>query len=167
MASLTQWTWVWINSRSWWWTGDLACCGSWGRKELDATEQLNWTEIPCIVAEPGGKWWFPLLSCMKVYLILQVLPALRLCLFPWFSVCSTLTQPWHLHGIFLFSRNLHAWCLISSQDNLPRCLPACSSLSSWHFISPPPSWGSYCLSPMLDHIFPASKAFFSLFFIYS
>ena len=21
MASLTQWTWVWMNSRSWWWTG--------------------------------------------------------------------------------------------------------------------------------------------------
>ena len=21
MASLTQWTWVWINSESWWWTG--------------------------------------------------------------------------------------------------------------------------------------------------
>ena len=21
MASLTQWTWVWISSRSWWWTG--------------------------------------------------------------------------------------------------------------------------------------------------
>ena len=21
MASLTQWTWVWENSRSWWWTG--------------------------------------------------------------------------------------------------------------------------------------------------
>ena len=21
MASLTQWTWVWANSRSWWWTG--------------------------------------------------------------------------------------------------------------------------------------------------
>ena len=24
--------------------GSLACCGSWGRKELDTTEQLNWTE---------------------------------------------------------------------------------------------------------------------------
>ena len=24
--------------------GGLACCGSWGRKELDTTEQLNWTE---------------------------------------------------------------------------------------------------------------------------
>ena len=25
--------------------GGLACCGSWGRKELDATEWLNWTEL--------------------------------------------------------------------------------------------------------------------------
>ena len=23
--------------------GGLACCGSWGHKELDMTEQLNWT----------------------------------------------------------------------------------------------------------------------------
>ena len=22
MASLTQWTWVWVSSRSWWWTGN-------------------------------------------------------------------------------------------------------------------------------------------------
>ena len=25
--------------------GGLACCGSWGRKELDTTERLNWTEL--------------------------------------------------------------------------------------------------------------------------
>ena len=25
--------------------GDLACCDSWGRKESDTTEQLNWTEL--------------------------------------------------------------------------------------------------------------------------
>ena len=25
--------------------GGLACCGSWGRKESDTTEQLNWTEV--------------------------------------------------------------------------------------------------------------------------
>ena len=37
-------TWVWVNSRSWWWKGRPACCDSWGRKELDTTEQLNWTE---------------------------------------------------------------------------------------------------------------------------
>ena len=43
MASLTQWTWVWVNSRSWWWRG-LACCDSWGRKESDMNERLNWAE---------------------------------------------------------------------------------------------------------------------------
>ena len=36
--------WVWVNSRSWWWTGCLVCCDSWNRKESDTTEWLNWTE---------------------------------------------------------------------------------------------------------------------------
>ena len=45
MASLTQWTWIWINSGSWWWTGRLVCCGSLGCKESDTTERLNWTEL--------------------------------------------------------------------------------------------------------------------------
>ena len=35
MASLTQWTWVWVNSRSWWWTRSPR-----GRKELDTTAWL-------------------------------------------------------------------------------------------------------------------------------
>ena len=42
MAPLTQWTWVWASSGSWWWTGSLVCCSPWGRKELDTTEQLKW-----------------------------------------------------------------------------------------------------------------------------
>ena len=44
MASLTQWTWVWVNSRSWWRTGKPGCCSPWGHKELDTAEWLNWTE---------------------------------------------------------------------------------------------------------------------------
>ena len=44
MISLTQWTWVWVNSRVGDGRGGLACCSSWGRKELDMIEQLNWTE---------------------------------------------------------------------------------------------------------------------------
>ena len=27
------------------WQGGLACCDSWGCKELDTTERLNWTEL--------------------------------------------------------------------------------------------------------------------------
>ena len=45
MASLTRWTWVWVNSGSWWWTERLECCDSWCGKESDTTERLNWTEL--------------------------------------------------------------------------------------------------------------------------
>ena len=31
--------------------GGLACCGSWGLKELDTTEGLNWTELKISVSE--------------------------------------------------------------------------------------------------------------------
>ena len=44
MASLTQWTWVWKISGSGDGQGGLECCGSWGRKESDKTEQVNWTD---------------------------------------------------------------------------------------------------------------------------
>ena len=44
MASPTQWTWVWVNSGSWWWTGKSGCCSACGHKESDTTKQLNWTE---------------------------------------------------------------------------------------------------------------------------
>ena len=45
MASPIQWTWVWVNSGSWWWTGGLVCCGPWGRKGSDMTDWL--TELNC------------------------------------------------------------------------------------------------------------------------
>ena len=46
MASLTQWTWVWVNSGSWWWTGRPGVVQSMGSKESDTTDRLNWTEHP-------------------------------------------------------------------------------------------------------------------------
>ena len=45
MASLTRWTWVWVNSMVGDALGGLECCDSWGRKESDTTEWLNWTDI--------------------------------------------------------------------------------------------------------------------------
>ena len=44
MASPTQWTWVLVDSRSWWWTGLLVCCCPWGcRVGHDWATELNWT----------------------------------------------------------------------------------------------------------------------------
>ena len=47
MASLTQWTWVWVDSGSWWWTGRpdvLQSMGSQGVGHNRETE-LNWTPL--------------------------------------------------------------------------------------------------------------------------
>ena len=43
MASLTQWTWVWLNSGSWWWTGRPGVLQSMGLQSR--TWQSNWTEL--------------------------------------------------------------------------------------------------------------------------
>ena len=45
MASPTQLTCVWVDSRSWWWTGRPGVLQSWGRLESDTTERLNWTKL--------------------------------------------------------------------------------------------------------------------------
>ena len=47
-ASPTQWIWVWVNSRSWWWTESHACWSPWTYKDSDTTEQLNWTKLKYI-----------------------------------------------------------------------------------------------------------------------
>ena len=44
MASLTRWTWLWVNSGSWWWTGRPGVLRFMGHKESDTTERLNWTD---------------------------------------------------------------------------------------------------------------------------
>ena len=54
MAPPTQWTWVWVDSGSWWWTEGLACCGSRSRRESDTTEWLNWTDDEGEKEQPSG-----------------------------------------------------------------------------------------------------------------
>ena len=49
MASPTQWTWVWVNSRSWWWTGRPGVLWFMGSQTVgyDWVTELNWTE--CLI----------------------------------------------------------------------------------------------------------------------
>ena len=44
MASPTQWTWVWVNSGSWWWTGKPGVLQSMGSQRVghDWATELNW-----------------------------------------------------------------------------------------------------------------------------
>ena len=44
MVSPTWWTWVWVNSRSWWWTGRPGMLRSMGSQRVghDWATELNW-----------------------------------------------------------------------------------------------------------------------------
>ena len=46
MASLTRWTWVWVNSRSWWWTGRPGVLRFMGSQRVrhDWATELNWAQ---------------------------------------------------------------------------------------------------------------------------
>ena len=58
MASPTQWTWVWVNSRNWRWTGRPGVLQSMGlqRVEHNWATELNRTELS------------PLVACWKIFL---------------------------------------------------------------------------------------------------
>ena len=45
MASPTQWTWIWVNSGNWWWTGRPGMLQSMGlqRVRYDWATELNWS----------------------------------------------------------------------------------------------------------------------------
>ena len=47
MASLTRWTWVWVNSGSWWWTGRPGVLQLMGSQRVghDWATEPNWTDM--------------------------------------------------------------------------------------------------------------------------
>ena len=47
MTSLTRWTWVWVNSTRWWWTGRPGVLWFMGSQRVghDWMTELNWTEL--------------------------------------------------------------------------------------------------------------------------
>ena len=49
VASLTRWTWVWVNSGSWWWTGRPGVLRFTGSQRV----RHYWgTELNCIITKP-------------------------------------------------------------------------------------------------------------------
>ena len=67
----------WLNGHGFGWTpgvgdgqGGLVCCSSWGRKESDMTEWLNWTELKVIML-----WPITIAAVLKFCCILRFLKA--------------------------------------------------------------------------------------------
>ena len=57
MASPTQWTWVWVNSGSWWWTERPGMVQSMGSQRVrhNWVTELNWTEL---ILPNNDLYWF-------------------------------------------------------------------------------------------------------------
>ena len=50
IASPTQWTWIWVNSGSWWWTGRPGMLQSMGSQRV----RYNWIWKNCKIQFPGS-----------------------------------------------------------------------------------------------------------------
>ena len=91
----------WLNVHGFGWTpgvgdgqGGLACCSSWGHKELDTTEWLNWTELNV------NKF------CTSF------IPSTKLDFFC-FSFCVTIFfryMPWNSRGHFIVEKKIRIQC---------------------------------------------------------
>ena len=49
MTSLTHWSWIWVNSESWWWTGRPCVLQFIGSHWVGHDSRLNWTELMRLV----------------------------------------------------------------------------------------------------------------------
>jgi len=127
----------WLYGRESEWTpgvgdgqGGMACCDSWGRKESDTTEQLNWTE--------GGftmLWYFfcatKWVNCMYTYIpsLLDPLPI---------SPLYVTTEPWAEFPVWYirfslaicFTHDLHICQSQSPSSCHPRPSPLCPPVHS-------------------------------------
>ena len=96
----------WLNGHGFGWTlgvgdgqGGLACCSSWGCKESDTTERLNWTE-------PAENQYFSGTKLLKVS-ILSELNVCQWCSYKIWLSFSLLTN--ELDNRFVFIQHLVTW----------------------------------------------------------
>ena len=91
MASLTQWSWVWVNSGSWWWTGRPGVLWFMGSQTVrrDWVTELNWMWIDLIAARiPPKKQTGNLVLCWSAYKGLKIWTTVQTCLTCPYDACS-------------------------------------------------------------------------------
>ena len=93
-VSPTQWTWVWVDSRHWWWTGKPGVLQFMGslRVRHDRATELNWT-------------------CMYVCITISVFLWLNnFSLYGYKTFCSSIYQFIHLSVEYIPEFSCYDWC---------------------------------------------------------
>ena len=107
MASPTQWTWVWVDSGNWWWTGRPVVLQSMGSQRVrhDWVTELNWTELN----------WF-ILYMLKSKCSSKIFENIIICLLDYIFTFIKNTHI-HFHGsIYLFTVLFHWSVCLSFQQ---------------------------------------------------
>ena len=100
MASPSQWTWVWVDCRSWWWTGRpgmLQFMGSQSWTWLSYWSELNWTMVNQLPFEAS-------LSLKKLKELISPVSLLHV-------VWTLIYYFWHIYDPSAFS--IPIWAAIS------------------------------------------------------
>ena len=127
MTSPTQWTWVWVDSRSWWWTGRPGVLRFMGSQKVghDWANELNWTQLN----SPIPVHFSSLIPRMSHSLLPSLVWPLPICFDPWTRhsrfLCSIALYSIRLYfchqthsqlgGVFALALSLHSfWSYFST-----------------------------------------------------
>ena len=139
MASLTRWTWVWISSGCWWWTGKLGVWQSIRSQRLrhDWATELNWLISTPSCSYPLQSHFFANL-CMLLFRCSVVSNSL----WPHWLQHALLPCPSPSPGVCLNSRPLSQTCHLIISSSVTPFIPALSLSQpsgsftiSWFFAS--------------------------------
>ena len=77
MASLTQWTWIWVSSGNWWWTGKPGMLQSMGLQRVrhDWVTELNWTDEGLVDSADESRTGVG--TTISLYLVLKLVIAMN------------------------------------------------------------------------------------------
>ena len=104
MASLTQWTWVWVSSGSWWWTGNPDMLQFMGSQRV----RHDWaTEPDCYSVIKRRKIWPFTIMCMDLESIM-------------FSETSQTEKDKHSFLLLLVSHVLKKWTSGNARHIFPQ-----------------------------------------------
>ena len=90
VTSSIWWTWVWVGSRSWWWTGKPDVLHPMGHKESDRTERLNWD---CVT--------------LVSYSLVTLYSRFHLCIRKTLMIALKYTLSWYFCTLYILAQSLN------------------------------------------------------------
>ena len=115
MASPTRWTWVWVNSGSWWWTGRPGVLQFMGSQRVghDWATELNWTEWASYIAFPSWNFYWPYFPFARSLWLPSLLIILFLEAFCWNTSCRNRKRTLEINFLSTYKSEVlyfsHAW----------------------------------------------------------